>query len=274
MTDQKNDKIREAVRQGYAAAAQASGGETARRSVAASCGYAASDLDAAGDSANLGLACGNPLVFADLRPGETVLDLGSGAGLDVILAAQAVGPEGRAIGVDMTPEMLERARSNAAARNIANAGFLEGVVEALPVADGEADAIISNCVVNLSADKARAFAEMARALKPGGRIAISDIIAVAPLPDALRDSLTAYVGCLAGALTEPDWRAYLTEAGFRNIQIRRTDFDLNVYGEIDGQTACCGPAEMTPVRDGLREVIAAHDLNDFCAAAEITAQRA
>jgi arsenite methyltransferase len=159
-------------------------------------GYSESELAAAPDGANLGLGCGNPQAIASLQRGETVLDLGSGAGFDAFLAARAVGTEGRVIGVDMTPEMLAKARANAAQANIANVEFRLGEIEHLPVADGTVDVIISNCVINLSPDKPAVFREAFRALKPGGRLAVADVVAMAPIPPKFRKDWELYTGCL------------------------------------------------------------------------------
>jgi SAM-dependent methyltransferase len=182
-------------------------------------GYSAEQTSSAPEGSNLGLGCGNPQAIAALRPGETVLDLGSGAGFDAFLAAEAVGPTGKVIGVDMTPEMVSRARANQARSGRANIEFRLGEIESLPVADESVDAIISNCVINLSPDKARVFREAFRVLKPGGRLAIADIVALAPIPDELRHDLELYTGCVAGALPVDDLKAQLNTAGFGDIKI-------------------------------------------------------
>lgn len=181
-------------------------------------GYAPADLEAVPEGANLGLGCGAPLRHLDLRPGETVLDLGSGAGLDALLAARAVGPEGRVLGVDMTPEMIRRATENASKAGIAQAEFRQGRLENLPVADGTVDAATSNCVINLVPDKARVFREIARVLKPDGRLVVSDIVIDGELPTAVRRDLLAYVGCVAGALRREEYFEALRAAGFSRIE--------------------------------------------------------
>ena len=187
--------IREAVRQRYASAAEAGG---------------------------TGLGCGVPTAVADLNEGEAVLDLGSGAGADVLISANRVGPAGRAIGLDMTDEMLALARTNAADAGVKNAEFLKGYIEDIPLPDESVDVVISNCVINLAGDKQKVLAETARVLKPGGRFAVSDIIADEGMDDATRADMAAYTGCIAGALTEAEFRAALTAAGLTDIEIRPT----------------------------------------------------
>jgi len=183
-------------------------------------GYADSDLSAAPEGANLGLGCGNPIALASLKEGETVLDLGSGAGFDCFLAAGRVGPKGKVIGVDMTPEMIERAADNARKEGFANVEFRLGDIEHLPVADGSVDVIISNCVINLAPDKGRVFREAFRVLKPGGRLMVSDIVLARPLPDALKNSVAAYVGCVAGASLKEDYLEAMRQAGFENVTVQ------------------------------------------------------
>ena len=168
------------------------------------------------------LGCGVPTAVADLHEGETVLDLGSGAGADVLISARRVGPTGRAIGLDMTDEMLDLARANAAEAGVTNVEFVKGYIEEIPLADSSVDVIVSNCVLNLSADKPRVLAEAARVLRPGGRFAVSDVIADADMDDATRADMAAYTGCIAGALTEHEFRDGLTAAGFQDVEIRPT----------------------------------------------------
>ena len=184
-------------------------------------GYSAEDNNAVPEGANLGLGCGNPQAIAALKSGETVLDLGSGAGFDAFLAARAIGPTGRVIGVDMTPEMVSKARKNKASGDYQNVEFRIGEIENLPVADATVDVIISNCVINLSPDKPRVFQEAFRVLKPGGRIAVSDIVALAPIPSELRQDWELYTGCVAGASLVDDLKAMLKQVGFTNIRIVR-----------------------------------------------------
>ncbi len=182
-------------------------------------GYSDEQIASVPEGANLGLGCGNPVALAALETGQTVLDLGAGAGFDCFLAARAVGPEGRVIGVDMTPEMLDKARRNAEAGGYSNVSFRLGEIEHLPVADASVDVVISNCVINLSPDKPRVFAEALRTLRPGGRLMISDIVLLKPLPDTLRDSVSAYVGCVAGAVLRDDYLAMLRAAGFQEVTV-------------------------------------------------------
>lgn len=231
----KHDEIRQAVRENYGAVARADSGcgcgpacctpaeLPAADILSRGIGYSESEVGAVPEGANLGLGCGNPQAIAALKPGETVLDLGSGAGFDCFLAARQVGDSGRVIGVDMTPDMLSKARANAAKGGYANTEFRLGEIEHLPVADATVDAIISNCVINLSPDKAQVFRDAFRVLKNGGRLAISDIVTTAPLPEeALRD-LALYTGCIAGAAAAEEIEQMLAAAGFKNIRIQAKD---------------------------------------------------
>ncbi len=212
------------------------------RAVAAAFGYSSDELDSIPAEANMGLSCGNPTAFASLRPGETVVDLGCGGGLDVLLAAAKVGPAGRAIGVDMTPEMLALARANAAKAGLTNVEFHQATIDRLPLPDASVDCVISNCVINLASDKPAVFREIARVLKPGGRLAVSDIALKKPLPAEVGNDLMAYVGCIAGAIPIDDYRTGLTAAGFSAIQIINSGADLNAYAQVDGQSGCCSPS--------------------------------
>ncbi|MEW6142589.1 MAG: arsenite methyltransferase [Chloroflexota bacterium] len=182
-------------------------------------GYTDDDLKAVPEGANLGLGCGNPVALASLKKGETVLDLGSGAGFDCFLASARVGPEGRIIGVDMTPEMLEKARGNARKGGYKNVEFRLGEIENLPAPDSSVDIVISNCVINLSPDKRRVFKEAFRVLKPGGRMMISDIVLLKPLPSAITKSIEAYVGCIAGADLKERYLEKIGDAGFTDIRV-------------------------------------------------------
>jgi arsenite methyltransferase len=210
------DEIREAVRQRYAEAALAA----ASKSEAGCCTTSQAECGCGPSSTPLG--CGNPTAVADLHPGEVVLDLGSGGGEDVFISAERVGPEGRAYGVDMTDEMLVLARRNQREAGLDNVEFLKGTIEDVPLADDSVDVVISNCVINLSADKPSVFRESARVLRPGGRFAVTDIIADAGMDDETRADLAKWAGCLAGALTQDEFRSELVAAGFEEVEIRET----------------------------------------------------
>jgi SAM-dependent methyltransferase len=202
-------------------------------SLSAGLGYDPSELQLLPEGADLGLGCGAPLTHLELQPGETVVDLGSGAGIDALIAARAVGPEGHVIGVDMTPEMLDKARANAAAAGVRQVQFRAGRLEALPVDDGIVDAITSNCVINLVPDKSKVFSEIARVLKPGGRLVISDVMLDGDLPDAIVEDVTAYVGCVAGAIRRDDYLAMLSNAGLGDIEVvKDVDFLATVADSI------------------------------------------
>ena len=194
-------------------------------------GYSESELESIPEGADLGLGCGNPQAIAELTPGQTVVDLGSGAGIDCFLAARKVGPTGRVIGVDMTAEMIDRARENAAESGADHVEFRLGEIEHLPIADGTVDVILSNCVINLSPDKPSVFADAFRVLAPGGRLAISDVLATQPMPEAVRQDVALHVGCIAGASTVDEVRAMLTEAGFVDIRIRVSERSREVIAD-------------------------------------------
>jgi len=209
------------------------GGEgEAGRKIAEYVGYTAEELAEIPTGANLGLGCGNPLAHAAVKPGDVVLDLGSGAGMDAFLAAHEVGPTGRVIGVDMTAEMVERARENAVKVGATNVEFRLGEIEHLPVADASVDVVISNCVINLSPEKRTVFDEAFRVLKPGGRMVVSDLVLTAPIPDDIRHSVEAYVGCVAGASMKDEYLWLMGAAGFRDIQVveERSYGDSSVFG--------------------------------------------
>lgn len=193
-------------------------GSGAKDDVAVAIGYSKEDLALAGDG-NLGLGCGNPLALAEIMPGMTVVDLGSGAGFDAFLAWRKVGPAGRVIGVDMTDDMLKRARENAAKMGAGNVEFRKGFIEALPIENNSVDIIISNCVINLSPDKPAVFREIHRVLKPGGRFAVSDIVLLADLPESVKNDVSAYVGCLSGASLLTDYVRFPLEAGLVDLTI-------------------------------------------------------
>ena len=222
-------------------------------------GYSADDQQAVPAGADLGLGCGNPTAIASLREGETVLDLGAGGGFDCFLAARRVGPTGKVIGVDMTPDMVALARANARKVEATNVEFRLGEIEHLPVADGTVDVILSNCVINLSPEKAAVFREAFRALKPGGRLAISDVVATGPIPAELQTQAAALAGCIAGAAPIDDVRAMLAAAGFEAIAVEIAPRSAEVVGswmpgierfvasatiaarKPGGAAPCCGP---------------------------------
>ena len=193
-------------------------------------GYSQAEKSSLPEGTDLGLGCGNPQAIASLQPGETVVDLGSGGGIDCFLAARQVGQSGRVIGVDMTPEMIDRARENAWNAGTRNVEFRLGEIEHLPLADTTVDVIMSNCVINLSPDKPAVFSEAFRILKPGGRLAISDIVATAPLPDEIRKNVELHVGCVAGAATIDETREMLADAGFEQIRVETIEASSRVIG--------------------------------------------
>lgn len=235
MNTLNHDEVRQAVRENYGAVARADAacgcgpacctpaGLPAAEKLSRGIGYSESEMNAVPEGANLGLGCGNPQAIAALQPGETVLDLGSGAGFDCFLAARQVGDGGRVIGVDMTPDMVSKARANAVKGGYANTEFRLGEIEHLPVADATVDVIISNCVINLSPDKAQVFRDAFRVLKSGGRLAISDIVATAQLPDEAKRDLALYTGCMAGASLITELESMLKEAGFERVSITPKD---------------------------------------------------
>ncbi len=248
-----SETLTQTVQAKYASVAKSglSSGQAGVRAVAEAFGYTPDELASIPAEANLGLSCGNPTAFASLKPGETVVDLGCGGGLDVFLAAKRVGPSGKAIGIDMTPEMLDLARRNAAkadgGKPLGNVAFHQAPIDKLPLPDASVDCAISNCVINLAADKPAVFAEIARVLKPGGRLAVSDIALKQPLPAELASDLAAYVGCIAGAIPLDAYRRGLTDAGFAHVEVIDTGSDLNAYAKVENQRGCCAPA-MDPAR--------------------------
>lgn len=236
MSKQKHDEIRTAVRENYSkvantksnccsGSANCCGGDTPAdyKTISKALGYSADDVANVPDGANMGLGCGNPQAIASLKKGEVVLDLGSGGGFDCFLAVKAVGKTGQVIGVDMTPDMVSKARKNAEKAGFDNIDFRLGEIEHLPVADNSIDVIISNCVINLSPEKEKVFKDAFRVLKSGGRLAISDVVATAELPEKIKKDMALYSGCMAGASTIDELDSILKKTGFKNIQIKPKD---------------------------------------------------
>ncbi|MBA7600547.1 Arsenite methyltransferase [subsurface metagenome] len=226
----KEAEIKKVVRKGYAEIAKKEssccvpadtccGSTDLAQSISKTIGYSDEELTSVPEGANLGLGCGNPIALASLAEGETVLDLGSGAGFDCFLAASRVGRAGKVIGVDMTPEMIDKARENARKGNYENIEFRLGEIENIPAGDNSADAVISNCVINLSPDKRGVFEEALRVLKPGGRLMVSDIVLLKELPDFIKNSVEAYVGCISGAMMRDEYIEAIREAGFREVKV-------------------------------------------------------
>jgi SAM-dependent methyltransferase len=226
----KKNEIKKVVREGYAKIAgkqnsccapvsSCCGGTSLAEDISKKVGYTEAELRAVPEGANLGLGCGNPVALASLKEGETVLDLGSGAGFDCFLAANKVGRRGKVIGVDMTPEMVDKAKENARKGKYKNVEFRLGDIESLPVADNSVDAVISNCVINLSPDKRKVFGEAFRVLKPGGRFMVSDMVWLREPPDFIKDSIEAYIGCLSGAIMKDEYMGAIKSAGFQDVRI-------------------------------------------------------
>lgn len=281
-----SEAIEQAVRAKYGAVAE-SGLSTAHggvRAVAEAFGYSGEELASIPAEANMGLSCGNPTAFASLRPGEVVVDLGCGGGLDVFLAAHKVGPTGHAIGIDMTPEMLELARRNAAQSGATNVEFHQATIDKLPLADASVDCVVSNCVINLAPDKRAVFCEVARVLRPGGRLAVSDIALRQPLPAELGASLMAYIGCIAGAISLEEYRSGLADAGFAAVEIVESGSDLNAYAKVENQSGCCSPAmstgglpvvsdccSTTDLHGELADLLRRYNVNDYAASVKVYA---
>jgi ubiquinone/menaquinone biosynthesis C-methylase UbiE len=261
--------IQQAVKSKYGAVATSglSTDHSGVRAVAEAFGYTPEELASIPPEANMGLSCGNPTATANLRAGEVVVDLGCGGGLDVFLAAAKVGPTGKAIGIDMTTEMLDLARKNAArgndGRGFPNVEFHQATIDNLPLPDASVDCVISNCVINLAPNKLAVFREIARVLKPGGRLAVSDIALKNPLPREIGQDLMAYVGCIAGAVLIDEYRRQLAELGFAAVQVIDTRTDLNAYAKVENQSGCCSPptASAAPVEMGCCQAPPAEDLH-------------
>lgn len=281
------EQILDSVRSKYGAVAEStlSSNDGGVKAVAEAFGYSAEELTSIPAEANMGLSCGNPTATANLRSGEVVVDLGSGGGLDVFLASKKVGPEGRAIGIDMTPAMIERARANATAGGYTNVEFYESTIDNIPLPDASVDCVISNCVLNLAPDKPAVFREIARVLKPGGRLAVSDIALKRELPQAVARSMAAYVGCIgciAGAIRIDDYRAGLLAAGFEHVEIVDSGSDLNAYRKVKNQSGCCSPVMdgsscCSPVPDTstlhaeLSDLLSKYDVNTAAASVKVYA---
>jgi arsenite methyltransferase len=271
----EDKKIKELIKEGYAkVASQESpccfpkkevssccspvksccGSPTLAENISVGIGYSKEDLSNVPEGANLGLGCGNPIALASLEEGETVLDLGSGAGLDCFIAANKVGMKGKVIGVDMTPEMIKRARENARKGNFENVEFRLGELENLPVEDNSIDKIISNCVINLSPDKRRVFEEAFRVLKAGGKLMVSDIVLLKELPEFIRDSIDAYIGCISGAILKDQYIELIEEAGFSDVKIiEEAAFPIEFYANDPTARTIIENIEISP--DRLKEVV-------------------
>jgi arsenite methyltransferase len=287
------EQILESVRSKYGAVAESSlsSDDAGVRAVAEAFGYTAEELTSIPAEANMGLSCGNPTATAHIKKGEVVVDLGSGGGLDVFLASKMVGPEGRAIGIDMTPAMLERARANAKAGGYTNVEFYQSTIDQIPLPDASVDCVISNCVLNLAPDKPAVFREIARVLKPGGRVAVSDIALKRELPEAVAKSVAAYVGCIAGAILIDDYRNGLLAAGFEHVEIVDSGADLNAYATLEGETGCCSaktdasnplqiieesccspsPSASDSLHDDLKTLLSHFDVNGAAASVKVYA---
>ncbi len=293
-------KMTETVREQYAAVARGklSTNHEGVRAIAEAFGYGPDELRAIPAEANMGLSCGNPVAIANLRPGEVVVDLGCGGGMDVFLASTKVGPTGKAIGIDMTADMIERATRNAArgleGRPYENVEFHLATIDTLPLPDASVDCVISNCVINLAADKPAVFREIARVLTPGGRLAVSDIALKQPLPPEIESDVTAFVGCIAGAILISDYGRQLKEAGFEAVEVIDSGSDLNAYASVEGQSGCCSPdmgsapAGLLPIayagccgsatsenelHSGLAELLSRYDINEYAASVKVFAIR-
>ncbi len=292
-----NDVI-SAVKDKYAAVARGglSSQDAGVLAVAEAFGYSAEELAAIPAEANMALSCGNPTATANLRPGEVVVDLGSGGGLDVFLAARKVGPTGKAIGIDMTDDMIQLARKNAAkakgddGQPLKNVSFHQSTIDQLPLESGTVDCVISNCVINLAPDKPAVFREIARVLKPGGRLAVSDIALKKALPPEIGNDLMAYIGCIAGAIPITKYRQQLLDAGFAHVEIIDAHSDLNVYAKVENQSGCCSPSMTSNdplaiiesgycspapsnggVHDQLKDLLSKYNVNDFAASVKVFA---
>jgi SAM-dependent methyltransferase len=289
-----SETITQAVKDKYGAVARSgmSSDQDGVRAVAEAFGYSPEELASIPAEANMGLSCGNPTATANLRKGEVVVDLGSGGGLDVLLAARKVGPTGKAIGIDMTQEMIDLARRNAAKSGQTNIEYHLAPIDRLPLPDASVDCVISNCVINLAPDKPAVFREIARVLKPGGRLAVSDIALKRDLPPEIGNDLMAYVGCIAGAIRIDDYLRILSEAGFAHVEVIDGGNDLNAYAKVENQAACCpSTASNLPIAEAgccttagepsgstdaaiherLTDLLCRYNVNDFAASVRVYA---
>ena len=285
-----SEQVLESVKARYGAIAEStlSSDNAGVRAVAEAFGYTAEELTSIPAEANMGLSCGNPTATAHLKPGEVVVDLGSGGGLDVFLAAQKVGPAGRAIGIDMTPEMIARARANAEAGGYTNVEFYHSTIDRIPMPDASVDCVVSNCVINLAPDKPAVFREIFRVLKPGGRVAVSDIALKGELPEEIASSIAAYTGCIAGAIKIEEYRAELLKPGFEYVEIVDSGRDLNAYKNAENQSGCCSAptsdsdlvsiesqsccgAAKSSVHDDLSALLSHFDVNQAVASVKVYA---
>lgn len=270
------DNNTESVQSQYAAVARSglNNDSDAVRSIASAFGYSAEELQSLPSEANMGVSCGNPLAMAGVCAGEVIVDLGCGGGMDLFLAAQKVGETGKAIGIDMTNEMLDRARTGAEKLGLTNVELHQSRIETLPLPDNSVDCVISNCVINLVDDKAAVFREILRVLKPGGRVALSDIALKQPLPEAIKQSFQAYVGCISGAIMIDEYRQQMIDAGFDAVVVTDTGADLNAYAQASS-SSCCSPSETscceTTLHDGLADVMKSFDANAHAASVRVHA---
>ncbi len=258
--ERKAEDIKKIIRDGYAKAVTENssccssnsccGGTDQAKNISKIVGYSDSEMNAVPEGANLGFGCGNPVALASLKEGDVVLDLGSGAGFDAFLSAQRVGKTGRVIGVDMTPEMIEKAQANAKKGNYTNVEFRFGEIEKLPVDNNSVDVIISNCVINLSPDKEQVFREAFRVLRPGGRLMVSDLVLAKDLPKAIKDSIEAYVGCLAGAIKKDEYLKLITMAGFQNVKvISESSYPVDaMFDNLEGAQDAVASIKVSAVR--------------------------
>jgi len=268
--EMKEQEVKKAVRQRYARAAKQGGGcgcastspccggTDLTQNISKAIGYSDEEMAAVPEGANLGLGCGNPVALASLKEGEVILDLGSGGGFDCFLAAKKVGRKGKVIGVDMTPEMIDKARENARRGGYANVEFRLGEIENLPAADNSVDAVISNCVINLAPDKERVFSEAHRVLRPGGRLMVSDLVLLKELPQAIKSSVEAYVGCIAGAMLRDGYLDAMRKAGLTGVKIlQQTSFPVELIADDETTKALMKDLKLTDneVRDLASSVV-------------------